>query len=140
MSYSRTVRKGFITMPLPLHSPALNFTLFAERQNLEQGLEQRLFFDPSNSPSGVFPNTISRTVTANINQQNCVDFTVYIQVSLIPTPLSLIPTPQVSFQHHSVSFQHHSVSFQHHKSHSNTTHSNTTQSHSSISFQHLSRH
>ena len=122
-------------MPLPLHSPALNFTLFAERQNLEQGLEQRLFFDPSNSPSGVFPNTISRTVTANINQQNCVDFTVYIQVSLIPTPLSLIPaplslipaplslipTPQFSFQHHSVSFQHHN-------SHSSTTqsHSNTT--------------
>ena len=116
--------------PSPL--AALNFTLFAERQNLDQGLEQRLFFNPSNTPPGVFPNTISRIVNANINLQNCQDFTVYIQVSLIATPQVSFQQHSVSFQHHTVSFQHHTVSFQHHKSHSSSTqsHSSTTQSHS----------
>ena len=87
------LKKGSYNHGPPSPLAALNYTLFAERQNLEQGLEQRLFFNPDNTPPGVFPSTISRTVNANINLQNCQDFTVYIQVSLIPTPLSLIPVP-----------------------------------------------
>ena len=91
-------------------------------------MEQRLFFDPSNSPSGVFPNTISRMVNANINQQNCADFTVYIQVSSFQNHESHSNTTQpVLFQHHMSHSNTTSliptpqVSFQHHKSHSNTT-------------------
>ena len=87
------LKKGSYNHGPPSPLAALNYTLFAERQNLEQGLEQRLFFNPDNTPPGVFPSTISRTVSANINLQNCQDYTVYIQVSLIPTPLSLNPVP-----------------------------------------------
>ena len=87
------LKKGSYNHGPPSPLAALNYTLFAERQNLEQGLEQRLFFNPDNTPPGVFPSTISRMVNANINLQNCQDFTVYIQVSLIPIPLSLNPAP-----------------------------------------------
>lgn len=56
----------------------LTVTLSAERERLQNGLEQRVFFDNNNA--GEFPSVLPNTVSATSGNQECITRTAYIQV------------------------------------------------------------
>jgi len=64
--------------PTAIQTPAcieLTYNLTLERNNLQLGLQQRLFFDISGQP-----NTMEVVVMAVAEQETCTTFTVYVVV------------------------------------------------------------